>query len=116
VPALLSADPEAYAAYLAPPEGNNGEWPIAMVRASEAAARILWPLGDTRLARRLHRVRCDTLIVWGAADKVLPPGYARRFAEAIAGRTRVAIIEGAGHLAEFDAPDAVADAVLTALG
>jgi pimeloyl-ACP methyl ester carboxylesterase len=114
-PALLSARPEAYAAHVAPPEGEDGEWTIVMTRASEAAARILWPLGDTRLGRRLHRVRCPTLLVWGDQDRVLSPRCADRFAALLAGPVRQVIIPGAGHLADFDAPDAVADAVLTAL-
>lgn len=116
VPALLTADPEIYAAHTAAPEGDNGEWTIVMTRASEAAARLFWPLGDTRLARRLHRIRCDALLLWGGADKVLSPRYAERFAQGIAGRTKAVTIAGAGHLAELDAPDAVADAVLSFLG
>jgi pimeloyl-ACP methyl ester carboxylesterase len=117
LPALVSANPDAYAAFLAPPEGANAaEWSILMTRAGEAAARLLWPLGDTRLERRLHRIRCPALVIWGAADKVMSPRYAERFAAGIAGKTRTAIIPGAGHLADLDAPDAVADAVLTFLG
>lgn len=117
LPSLLCADPKTYAAHTAPPEGVAAEeWSIVMTRASEAAARLLWPLADTRLQRRLHRVRCPTLILWGAADKVLAPDYAYRLAEAIAGKTSVTIIPGAGHLAELDAPERVADAVATALG
>lgn len=117
LPSLLCADPKTYAAHAAPPEGVAAEeWSIVMTRASEAAARLLWPLADTRLQRRLHRVRCPTLILWGAADKVLAPDYAHQLAEAIAGKTSVTIIPGAGHLAELDAPDRVADAVATALG
>ena len=78
--------------------------------------RLLWPLADTRLERRLHRIRCPTLIVWGAEDKVLSPSYAQRFAAGIAGKTSVKLIPGAGHLADLDAPAAVAEAVLDALG
>jgi pimeloyl-ACP methyl ester carboxylesterase len=115
VPALLSTGPDAYTAHVAPPEGDDGEWAIVMVRASEAAARLLWPLGDTRLGRRLHRIRCPTLLVWGAEDKVLSPRYAEHFAAGLAAPARQVIIPGAGHLADFDAPDAVADAILTAL-
>jgi pimeloyl-ACP methyl ester carboxylesterase len=116
-PALLSARPETYAAFVAPPEGGNAaEWSIAMTRASEAAARLLWPLGDTRLERRLHRIRCPTLLLWGAQDKVLAPAYAERFAAAIAGPSTVRILPGAGHLADLDASAAAAEAVIAALG
>jgi pimeloyl-ACP methyl ester carboxylesterase len=117
LPALLSARPENYAALVAPPEGANAvEWSVVMTRAAEAAARLLWPLGDTRLERRLHRIRCPTLILWGTEDKVLAPAYAERFAAGIAGKSKVRLIPGAGHLADLDAPGAVAEAVFEALG
>ena len=117
VPGLLCAEPKAYNDHMAPPEGVSAEeWPIITTRASEAAARLLWPLADTRLERRLHRIRCPTTILWGAADKLLPPSYAERFAKGIAGKTTTAIIPGAGHLADLDQPARVAEAVLTALG
>jgi abhydrolase domain-containing protein 6 len=116
LPGLLSTDAEAYAAFAAAPAGiDAGEWAIIANRASEAAARLLWPLADTRLARRLHRIACETLIVWGAEDKVLSPRYAERLAAAIAGRTKVAIIAGAGHMVEIDAPEKLAEAVSLSL-
>ena len=116
LPALLFADAKAAAQFAAPPDGVAAEdWAIIASRASEAAARLLWPLGDTRLERRLHRIRCPTLILWGAEDKVLSPRYAERFAAGIAGKMSVTMIPGAGHLAELDAPARVAEAVMTAL-
>ena len=114
---LVSANPGAYAAHIAPPEGiAPAEWSILMNRASEAAARLLWPLSDTRLERRLHRIRCPTLIIWGAADQVLAPSYAERLARGIGGAVKTTVVSGAGHLADLDAPDAVAEAVIAALG
>jgi pimeloyl-ACP methyl ester carboxylesterase len=116
LPSLLCADAKTFTDFTAPPDGlAPGEWSIITTRASEAAARLLWPLADTRLERRLHRVRSTTLIVWGAEDKVLRPSYAERFAAGITGKTVVTIIPGAGHLADLDAPERVADVVMSAL-
>jgi pimeloyl-ACP methyl ester carboxylesterase len=116
LPALLSAHPERLAAAWAPPEGEDaGEFALTLHRASEAGARLLWPLADLGLAKRLHRVRAPTLLVWGSADRVVPASYAKRFASAISGWVEVREIEGAGHVAEIDAPDAVAAAVLAFL-
>jgi abhydrolase domain-containing protein 6 len=88
-PALLCADPETYKAQIATPDGADaGEWSILMTRANEAAARLLWPLSDTRLGRRLHRIRAETLIVWGEQDKVLPramPSFSPKGSPARAG-------------------------------
>ena len=117
LPSLLCVEPKTYTDHMAPPEGVSAEeWSIIATRASEAAARLLWPLTDTRLERRLHRIRCPTTIVWGAADKVLAPSYAERFATGIAGKTTTSIIPGAGHLADLDQPARVAEVVLTAFG
>ena len=116
LPALLSARPDRLEAALAAPDGADaGEFALALHRASEAAARLLWPLADLGLAKRLHRIRTPTLLVWGSEDRVVPPSYAKRFASAISGWVELRQIEAAGHTAEIDAPDAVANAVLSFL-
>lgn len=113
VAALLCADPEKWKALKAIPEGANSvEWPIEQTRANEAAARFLWPLGNTRLERRLGMIRCPTLLIWGAQDRIMPRSYAERLAKGISGPTRILEIAGAGHLAELDEPDAVARAII----
>ena len=83
-----------------------------MTRASEAAARIFWPLGNTKLEKRLGLIEAPTLMLWGDKDAVLPTGYAQKFADGINGTTRVQTIAGAGHLAYLDQPEEVARAVL----
>jgi pimeloyl-ACP methyl ester carboxylesterase len=113
VPGLLCADPERWNQLKAEPEGvNSPEWPIEQVRASEAAARAFWPLGNTRLEKRLPLIAAPTLLIWGAEDRIMPRSYADRFATAITGETRITTITGAGHLAELDKPDEVAAAIL----
>ncbi len=113
LPTLLSARPDALAEFLAKPDDvDEVEWQILLTRANEAAARLLWPTGDLGLRKRLHRIAAKTLLVWGSEDRVVPASYAKRFSEAIAGFVEVASIPGAGHLAELDAPDAVAEATL----
>jgi pimeloyl-ACP methyl ester carboxylesterase len=114
---ILTAKPDALRDYLAAPQGANpGEWEIQALRANVASAAIIWPLGDTRLARRLPRITAETLLLWGDSDRVIPPAYAKKFAAGIAGKTKVQTIKGAGHMAEFDQPNAVAKAVEAFLG
>ena len=113
VPSLFCADPKMWEMLKAPPEGHNDpEWPIEQVRASEAAARIFWPLGNTRLEKRLPLISAPTLLVWGGEDRIMPRGYADRFAKGIAGKSEITVIPGAGHLAELDKPEEVAAAIL----
>ncbi len=109
---ILSTQPAELDAWLAPPDGADPvEWEVMRLHADVAAAKILWPLGDTRLAKRLPQISAPTLLLWGAEDRVIPPAYATRFAALIEGPTRIQTLEGAGHMAEFDSPERAARAI-----
>lgn len=113
VPGLMCADPEIWKAMKAVPEGANSvEWPIEQVRASEAAARIFWPLGNTKLDKRLRLIKAPTLLLWGEKDAIMPRAYADSFAKGIGGPTTIKTIPGAGHLAELDKPAEVAKEIV----
>ncbi len=117
VPGLLCADPARWEELKAAPEGlNSPEWPIEQVRAAEAAARIFWPLGNTKLEKRLPLITAPTLLLWGEEDHIMPRSYADKFARGIAGRSEIRVIRGAGHLAELDKPEEVAAAILSWTG
>ena len=65
----MCADGANWNDLVAPPDGANSvEWPIEMTRAAEAAARAFWPLGNTRLEKRLG------LIAGADPDPVGRPG------------------------------------------
>jgi pimeloyl-ACP methyl ester carboxylesterase len=114
IPGLLCADPAIWTALKTQPEGANSiEWPIEQVRATEAAARIFWPMGNTRLEKRLPLIKAPTLLLWGEKDRVMPRSYAGRFAARLGGPHETKTIAGAGHLAELDRPREVADAILS---
>ncbi len=113
VPGLMCADPDIWKSLKAVPDGANSiEWPIEQTRANEAAARIFWPLGNSKLEKRLPLIEAPTLLIWGEQDRIMPRGYADLFRRAIRGTTELRVIEGAGHLAELDRPREVADAIL----
>jgi pimeloyl-ACP methyl ester carboxylesterase len=118
VAGLMCADAARWSELVAPSEGANSvEWPIEMVRASEAAARAFWPLGATKLEKRLGLIAAPTLLLWGEKDRVIPKSYARRFAAAMnGGGARIDTVAGAGHLAYLDRPEAVAKSVLAHIG
>ncbi len=110
--AVLCADPQLWDDLKAEPEGlNSVEWPIEQNRALEASARIFWPLGNTGLAKRLGHITCPTLLIRGTEDRVIPASYMDAFRDGIAGETKIETVAGAGHLAELDQPQAVADAI-----
>jgi pimeloyl-ACP methyl ester carboxylesterase len=89
-------------------ERGEEEAPVSRYLCDVAAAGMIWPLGDRGLDRRLHRISCPTAVVWGDQDEILPPGRIERWG----GGT---VIAGAGHLAEWDAPEEVASALRTVL-
>ncbi len=117
---LMVDDQDKYkAVFAASPDDSveaQEEWAMLAYRCDEAVARLVWPFGDFGLKRRIHRIVTPTLLVWGENDKLVPPSYAKRFAEGITGPTRTEIVKGAGHLANVDQPEAVARLVLDFVG
>ncbi len=114
---LFSTRPDDFAAArLSPPPGCTAQqaidWQIVFARAQEAAARLLWPIPDLGLSKRLHRITCPVRLVWGTEDRVVPPGHARAFAAGIRGTSEIRSIAGAGHALDVDAPEAAADTAL----
>ena len=88
IPGLMSADPDTYKKLKEMPAGANSiEWPIEQTRAAEAAARIFWPLGNTKLERRLPLIKAPTLLLWGEKDRLMPRSYAATIAKAIKAKT-----------------------------
>ena len=82
------------------------EAPVARYLTEVAMASLLWPLGDRRLTNRIHRLRVPRLTLWGELDELLPLALADRWSSS------PVVIFGAGHLAEWDAPNQVAAAVV----
>ena len=116
LPAFMCSEPARFTEATSAPEGEDPiEAEVLQLRAHEAAARLLWPLGDTGLAKRLPRIRQPVMLLWGEDDRVVPASYAERFASALGGEVRSERIPGAGHLADLDAPDEAARRVLAFL-
>jgi pimeloyl-ACP methyl ester carboxylesterase len=62
-------------------------------------------LYNPRLKTWLHRIRVPTLVVWGAADRIVSPDYGRAYSQLIP-RARFEVIPGAGHHPELEQPAA----------
>jgi pimeloyl-ACP methyl ester carboxylesterase len=77
------------------------EAPVAVYLTEIAAASLTWPIGDRGTVKRLHRITCPKLVLWGGQDELLPPSLGEQWGGAT-------VIDGAGHLMEWDAPDEVA--------
>lgn len=101
-------DPESAAAQAAQRSGTNGASPIATAvqRASNlaAAGKFLWPIPDRGLRKRLPLIAAPTLIVRGAADKLIPAPYGAAFQRLIPD-ARLATIANAGHTPQAEQLD-----------
>ena len=53
--------------------------------------RAFWPLGNTRLEKRLGLIEAPTLVLWGESDGIVTPNYGRAYAGLIPG-ARAAIL------------------------
>jgi len=80
-----------------------------MARSRESTGRYAWSpnMHNPKLKGRLHRIDVPTLMLWGAADRVVKPEYGRAYAGAIP-IARFATIEGAGHFPHLEQPVAFA--------
>jgi pimeloyl-ACP methyl ester carboxylesterase len=87
------------------------EFLLGLARGFRTIAKFLFPIPDRGLERRLHRIACPTLVVWGAEDRFVPPSYGRLFAGGIRGAL-LETIPGAGHLIGAEQPEVYARALL----
>lgn len=109
---LLFADPVAGAAWLT--DGLDftnmaalTEFFIGNSRRLGTAGKILFPIPNRRLAKRLYRLRAPTLLVWGDGDQYVTPEYATHW-QALVPHAKLTRLPGAGHMVPAEDPDALA--------
>ena len=73
--------------------------------------RLLVPYNIKAVASDIAVTGQPTLIIWGEKDEHIPLKYAERLHREIP-RSRLVVIPNANHLVLFDAPDAVAKALV----
>jgi pimeloyl-ACP methyl ester carboxylesterase len=91
------------------------EFYIANSRRMAMAGKILFPIPNRRVSKRLYRVKAETLVVWGEDDALIPPVYGEQWKELIPGARLVKIRE-AGHLLPYEQPEVFVSAVSGFLG
>jgi pimeloyl-ACP methyl ester carboxylesterase len=86
------------------------EFYIAHTRRLSMAGKIMFPIPNRRLSKRLYRLTAPTLLLWGTHDRLIPPVYAERFQRLIP-HAELALIDAAGHMLPYEQPEAFAAAV-----
>lgn len=67
---------------------------------------------DPTLLARLPAATVPALVVWGDADRIVPPPHGHAYSAAIPD-ARFELIPNAGHLPQLETPDALAELVLS---
>jgi pimeloyl-ACP methyl ester carboxylesterase/quercetin dioxygenase-like cupin family protein len=90
---------------------------IAAMAANNAALRGYGgtTMADPSLLGRLAAISIPTLVVWGAADRIVPPEHGQAYADAIPG-AQFHVITRAGHLPQLETPAELLAAVVEFTG
>jgi pimeloyl-ACP methyl ester carboxylesterase len=88
---------------------------LAQQRRLAMAGKILFPIPNRRVSKRLYRVTAKTLVLWGAADRLIVPAYAQQWGRLVPGAT-VQTIPDAGHMLPYEQPETFVDALVRFLG
>jgi len=112
---VLFADPVAGAALLTGGVNFNDmdaltDFFVGNARRLGTAGKILFPIPNRRVAKRLYRVTTPALIAWGSDDRYMDPMYAERWRSLLENAT-VASLDGAGHMVPFERPEELAAAI-----
>jgi len=91
------------------------EFYLGQQRRLAMAGKILFPIPNRRVSKRLYRVAAKTLVLWGGADKLIVPAYAERWRRLIPGAT-VEIVPEASHMLPYEQHAAFVGAVSRFLG
>jgi pimeloyl-ACP methyl ester carboxylesterase len=78
----------------------------------EMTARITWKpyMFNRRLPHLLKDVQTPALLIWGSEDIIVPPAVGQQYAQALP-NARLEIIDGAGHLVEYEEGERVAQLI-----
>jgi pimeloyl-ACP methyl ester carboxylesterase len=86
---------------------------VRNARRLGTAGKILFPIPNRRLSKRLYRITTPTLLLWGALDELVAPVYGERFLELLTSTpAQLALVDNAGHMVPYEQPRAAADVIV----
>jgi pimeloyl-ACP methyl ester carboxylesterase len=89
-----------------------------IARNREASVLYAWDpyFHNPKLKHRLHRIDVPALLLWGADDRFVTPGYYGAAYQALIPGARLETIAGAGHFPHLEQPHAFAERVAAFVG
>ncbi len=100
----LFHDPHSYQAemVLKDVEKADEELLVTAYKNLSVLARLVWERPyNPKLAARLRRVTCPTLLIWGASDRLVPPVYGEEYRKHLP-NARLHVIPECGHFPMFE--------------
>jgi pimeloyl-ACP methyl ester carboxylesterase len=116
-PSQLSPSEVYTLLYGGSPQQAANSRPADLVRRNRANSDRLHgsrPDFDRALYDSLPRIEAPTLVVWGTADRLIPPSHARYYAERVP-RVQVVLLDGAPHVVSAAVPEQFLPPVLKLL-
>jgi pimeloyl-ACP methyl ester carboxylesterase len=87
------------------------QFAIDTARQLGTAGKLLFPIPNRRLSKRLYRLSTPTLVVWGEDDRLMSAAhYAARW-QSLVPHARVERVARAGHMLPYEQPDALAEII-----
>ena len=107
----LFHDANGHMAKLVIADDANEEQMLSAYQSMTVLARLMWERPyDLKLAARLHRIQCPTLLLWGARDQQVPPAYGEAYRKYLP-HADLKLIPDCGHLGMFEKETEFCDAV-----
>ena len=88
---------------------------VGNARRLGTAGKILFPIPNRRLSKRLYRQTADTLLVWGREDRFIPLLYAEAWRKQLPS-SELTVVDAAGHMVPYEQSAAVLEAIRKFLG
>jgi pimeloyl-ACP methyl ester carboxylesterase len=109
---ILFEDPDGAMASMIIKDEPDESTLLSAYQSMTVLARLIWERPyDPKLAARLRRVACPTLLLWGEHDRLVPPAYGHAYKKHIA-NSEMQLIPRCGHLPMFEKEHEFVDAVL----
>jgi pimeloyl-ACP methyl ester carboxylesterase len=108
---MLFHDPDGHMARLVVQDEPDEEKLLVAYQNMTALARLMWDRPyDPKLAGRLHRVPCPTLLLWGAHDRLVPPAFGEAYHKHLP-HAQMKLIADCGHLPMFEKEQEFVEAI-----